>query len=455
MPTYRTEKAKEKTVILLFVLSVLFKLACDIGYWELLAWDTTTYRADFSLVKYCLGCLWCVVLFFGIEHTDRKASSFLLLLFYLLQIIPLTTIYSLGNDSSIYYHSICLCVLFCELLVRLVAPKAEMTRNRILSAVMVAFLGLIAAYTIYRMVLFYGRPEMTALNIYKVYDMRRDAPNLGKLVNYLLAWTMPVILPFALAKALTIRKWLAAAAICAVIFLVYLYTGQKTFLFSVPMVVACTLWAKRENCYLELFSCLCIGFAVLVVLSCMESNRDQGIFNRIYSLIGRRCMILTANNKFKYYDYFTKHPKMGIYGIFPRWLIEVKSYYENIPYSYEISKVYFGKPEMNSNTGFLAEGYMRFGHLGTLAALTLFAVILKLVDRFAERTSYQLAVGLFAFRVFGLADAHLIDSLFFGEWMLLILLLLFYGENGLKHTERKLSPLVWSMDHNGKIQRTD
>ena len=291
---------------------------------------------------------------------------------------------------------------------------------------MVAMFASMLVYTVYRMVKVYGSPQTTAFNIYSVYEIRKSAPNLGHALNYLLNWTTAVFLPFALAKALSDRKVLLSIAVSAACILLYLYTAQKTILFMVPMVIACTVWASREQSYRELFVCLCFGFAVLVILACLESDRDNGLFNRIYSLFGRRSMIVSANNKFKYFDYFSARPKMGIYGIFPRWLIPVKSYYEDIPYSYEISRIYYGKPEMNSNTGFLAEGYMRFGYPGTFIILILFTVFLKSIDSFQDRTCYPFTIGAFAYPVFSLNDAHLIDSLFFGPWMIIVLLLVFY-----------------------------
>ena len=414
---------------------LIFKIACDVGYWFLISWDTSTYRAQFNPIKYVLGVLCCLILYFGIEHEKRKASSFLLYLFFLLQIIPITTIYSLENDSSVYYFTVCLAVLLCELLVRYVDSGVFMKRDKNTSILLVTLFALLLVYTVYRMIKVFGPPQTTALNIYSVYDIRKNAPDLGKLLNYLLNWSTAVFLPFALAKALSDRKILLAFAFSAVCILLYLYTAQKTILFMVPMVIACTAWAKRESCYRELFFCFCIGFALLTVLALLEPDHDAGFFNSIFSLFGRRSMIVSANNKFKYFDYFSERPKMGIYGIFPRWLIPVKSYYEDIPYSYEISRIYYGKPEMNSNTGFLAEGYMRFGLPGLIVFLVLFAVILKSIDRFQNRTEYSFAIGAFVYPVFSLNDAHLLDSLFFGPWMILLLILMFY--NG--HTEQDLA----------------
>lgn len=436
MPFESAKRIKQiDSAVLLFVPMLLFKLACDLGYWYLLTWNTKVFRADFNPVKYAVGLLWCIVLFFAIDHNRKKASSFLLLLFFLLQIVPITTIYALGNDNSVYYNTVCLATLLCELFVRYVDTDRQIIRAETLSTLMIVGFFALSVFTVVQMIRIYGKPSSTAMDIYKVYEMRANAKELGKLLNYLLEWTMAVFLPLWIAKSITDKKYLFTALLCGIMLLIYLYTGHKTYLFAVPMVVACSLWAGREDCHRELFFCFCFGFAILVVLCLIESDKDHGLFNQVFSLLGRRCMLDTANNKFKYFDYFSQRPRMGIYGIFPRWLVRINSYYADIPYTYEISRIYYQAPNMNSNTGFLAEGYMRFGHIGTFAALFLFGLILKLIDSFAQRTSYQLAVGFFSFAVFSLADAYLFSSLFFGPWMLMILILLFYSEKKEKTRE--------------------
>ena len=428
------------TDLLLFGPMLIYKLACDVGYWVLISWNTEVYSADFNSVKFCIGLLWCIVLYFAIDLNGKKASAFLLYFFFLLQIIPITTLYSLGNDNSVYYNTVCLAVLLCELFVRFLNSKAGVIRKESLSVLMIFGIVGLTLLLLVQMIRIYGKPNSTALNFYNVYDLRASSKSLGKLMNYLLSWTMAVFLPLFMARSVVGRKYLFTALCCAVFLLIYLYTGHKTYLFAAPLVLVVSVWSGRPDSFREFFLCFCAGVALLVILALIEIDKTHGLLNRIFSYFVRRSMFVPANNKFKYYDYFSTHPKLGIYGIFPRKLVPVNSVYENIPYTYEISRIYYGKPEMNSNTGFLAEGYMRFGHFGTFFVLFLFSVILKLIDRFAERTSYQLAVGFFSYAVFSLADAHLIDSLFFGPWMFLVLILLFYKGDQDREEHTVLSP---------------
>ncbi len=420
----------------MFFAMLLFKLACDTGYWYLISWDTQIYRAEINWVKYAIGLFFCICLFWGIDHKSRKPSAFFLNLIFLLQIIPITTIYALGDDNTVYYLSLCAGMAVCELVV-ISRNIFEVRRENSISILFIFFCGCITIGTVLILVYKYRMPSTTAMNIYRVYELRGSGSfSPGKIFSsYFLPWITVVFIPFGIAKSIERKKYFVTILCGLILALLYLYSGNKTYLFAVPLVTICTLWARRGNYYNEVYISTCFGFAMVVVLALLEAN-GQGLFSRIYSLFGRRCMIVSANNKFKYYDYFSNHPLMGIYGMFPRFLMPIRSYYENIPYTFVISDNYYGMPEMNSNTGFMAEGYMRFGYIGIIGVFVLLAFILKGIDRFEIRTSAQLAIGLFVYPIFGLADAHLIDSMVLGPWMILVIILLVYKEKPAKNDER-------------------
>lgn len=414
--------------IILFLGMLLFKFACDFGYVKLLAWDVSTYILEFSELKYINGFFWCTILFLGIRHDKYKVSTFMLYLIYLMQIIPITTIYSLGGGSVIYYNILCFGFLTCEVLTQWVKLNDVLSylKNPLLSFILTIVLFTVLIFLIVYIVKKNGRFTLTALNIYKVYELRRSGSfALNKYANYLFNWMVSVLVPFFIVKKINNKNYFSAIMLCSLIFVIYLYSGHKSYLFCLPTVVICALWARRKNFYNEIFICGCIGFFALVMLACYAPILKK-FFVEVHSLFGRRLLIVSANNKFSYYDFFSRHPKMGLGGIFPRWLIPIRNYYENINYTYLISAIYYGKPEMNSNTGFMAEGYMRFGHIGTIFIMIILALILRLMDQMQKRAGYVVTVGAFVYPVLGLSDAHLIDSLFLGSWMIILLVLIFY-----------------------------
>lgn len=420
-------RERQRTVLLLFLGMLAFKLACDAGFLWLTTQDSVSYPLRFSLGKYLFGSLCCFALFFLMPHDGKRASSFFLYFVFLFQIVPITASYAFADRATEYYFVLIVAYAFCILLTGYVGNKKQLQRSRIFTKTIAFGYAGIMLLIMLLIVRRYGMPSLAALNLSNVYVLRGSgAFSLGKYENYLFTWTTAVILPAGIAFALTKKRYIIACGLCGIMLLLYLYSAHKTFLFSIPLVFACTLWSKRKNFYKELFTILCFGYLLLVFLIWF-SPMLQDLIQRVFSLLARRVMYVPANNKFHYFDYFTNNPKMGIGGIIPRWLFYVPNYYENIPYSYEISAIYYNLPEMNSNTGFLAEGYMRFGHLGTVGILVFFGCILKLIDRFQERAGYSLAVGVFIYQIYSLADAHLLDSLVLGPWMLLMFILLFCG----------------------------
>lgn len=439
-----TEKIQIGFLVLLFSSMILFKFASDLGYYKILSLDKTTYKLDFNLLKYINGILWCVVLFCAIRHKRRKVSTFMLYLVFLLQIIPITTIYSLGNDNPVYYNTLCFAFFLCELIVGWWPSNCKSVKRYSVSAkiILIGIVSLLLFLLVY-IIIKNGLPTLMALNIYDVYELRRsDRFHIDKYMGYLMEWLVIPMLPFLLALSLSKKKYLVAAIICIVTSLIYLYTGYKSVLFGMPMVIFCTIWAKRKNSYAELFCCASIGFVLLVLLACFAPIFRR-VFYEIYSLFGRRIMMVSANNKFKYFDFFSQNPKMGLGGIFPRGLINIPNPYEHIRYTFLISDIYYGKPNMDSNTGFFAEGYMRFGHLGTFGILCLFAAMLRLMDRLQKHVGYAFTVGFFAYPVMLLCDTHLFDTLLLGQWSILLVVMLFFTEYNIKE-DRRRNNYVWN-----------
>lgn len=422
----------------LFGCMIIFKIACEIGYKNLVVWDISTYSYDFNIYKYLNSFFWCSVLFFGIRHEKRKVSVFFLYLTFLMQIIPISTIYAYGNKNAVCYNTLCLGFLGCEIITGMkIKEKWKLKRNPGVSFIiicgLISLLVLLVLYIIEKN----GKFSLTALNIYNVYELRASGSFvMGKYMKYVLTTMMASIIPLLLAKSLHDRRYLNSLVLIIIVFCVYMYTGFKSYIFALPVIIICSLWAKREDFYKKIFVTASLCFFILVILACF-SPIYKGFFEKIYSLLGRRQMMVSANNKFTYYDFFSNNPKVGISGIFPRWLIRISSPYEDGRYTYLISEIYYGKPDANSNTGFFSEGYMRFGHIGTFLIMGLFAGILRMMDHMQERVGYAFTLGSFVYPILSLSDAHLIDSLFFGPWMFIAMILILYTKYNISWTRFK------------------
>jgi len=416
---------KTHTVVWLFLGMLIYKFSMDLGYLYLHGLNAKEHPLCFDPLKYALGIIWCVLLFTLIRHTEHRASSFFLYFVFLFQIVPISTIYALSDESSACYHVLCLGFLLCELAVGYTGERPLLRRtlpvSRAMTLCYAAAAGLLVVYVVVKN----GAPHLSLLNIYTVYEYRSSgAFQISKYMQYMLNWTTAVFLPFGIAKALADRRYGAAGAAMGALLLIYLYTGYKGLLFAIPFILVCALWSRRKHFYREVFLTGCGGFSVLTLLAYFTKPGSPWYY--IFSLIGNRLLLLSAQAKFFYYDYFSSHDKLGLYGVFPRWIIHIPSRYDTVSYPNEIGAIYHGAPDEWLNTGFFAEGHMRFGLFATIPILLLFALLLRQMDRFQDRAGYPLAVGLFVYPVMGLSDGHLLDSLVLGPWMFLAAILLFY-----------------------------
>ena len=431
----------------LFVGMLLFRMFMDLAYWKTLAGLDIYPEVEFRPIKYAISILWCVILFFGIRHTEKKASTFLLYVVYISQIIPISTIYGLCNENSLYYHLLCLAFLVCEVLVGWTRDSAVLKRNAYISKVMYFGFGIAIILVVFEVIQKNGMPSLTALNIFRVYELRGSGEfQISKYMNYLMRWSVSFLIPLFLAHTLQLRKYGWALCLCGMQGLLYLYSGHKTMLFAIPLVIICSLWSKREKFYQEIVTLCYVGFIVLCILSVIApllraySSGAYTIAVRSYSTLCRRVLIDPALAKFHYFEYFSTRPLMWLGGAIPRWLIDIPNPYETIDYQHEIGGLYWGSYETNAGTGFLAEGYFRFGFIGIFLILIIFAQILKWIDHLQDRIGYGLAVSIFVYLIYSLADGHLIDELFFGRWAIVLVFLIFcygtkkWGENSQSRT---------------------
>ena len=266
--------------IKLFFLMLLYKLSLDIGFWKILVLKSNYFSLDFSIYKYILGFVWCIILFFAIDHLSRSASAFLLYLILLLQIVPITTVFSLKNENSLYYHMLCTCFLITELAVRYIKMNCRLQANERIPRVMILLMGVL---TILLMISIYkanGFPTLIALNIFDVYKLRgsSEAIHIGKYSGYILTWITMFLIPFLLVKSIYEKKFIITIVTSIFQFIIYLYTGHKTYLFEIFVCIFFSFLTKKSDFYYFFYQLYSMGVVLLTFLAILCP-----VFNKIRS----------------------------------------------------------------------------------------------------------------------------------------------------------------------------
>ena len=415
----------------LFMYFVIVKISMEYYYYSYyVGLDYPIYVVDLNIWKYIYGSVWVTILFFGIRHSFRIPSTFLMQFFYMMQVIPMTVIFAFQNESWIFYTTVCVSVLAGEII--LARCKFKYVYSLELSHIWwtgIAVFGILILFLF--VVRLNGLPTTKALDFDAVYDLRSSGFfKSNQYTSYLLSVVSKCLLPLVLAYSLWKRKYLPALIAVILESVLYLYTGMKEFLFVGPMVVIVTLWGKRDWFYKGIWYLASVGLAFL--------SFGWRLGNLVYytgSLLVRRCMLLPAIISFKYYDYFRTNPRVGLSGIYPRWLVpSLHNEYLAKDYSYIISDLYFHEPQMQSNNGIFGEACARFGLWGILLEVILMILIFMMVDVLMSKTSYAFALGASVFFAYGMINAHLIDQLLCGYWAALIVFYLFYNHQHLETT---------------------
>lgn len=422
--TSTLKNSVESKIVLFFIITVGYKFILDIGFVTVLSKVDMSYPMDFNIFKYIIGIIFVMLIFVCIDHKEKLISNFAFELHLYIGIIPLSVIYAFCNESTVYFVSTCcafILVIICFNLKSYVAVDNLIRIKDIKYIVFICFTLVVSIVFIY-IIINNGLPTLTALNIYDVYELRRENSFIqNKYIGYLYQWIIYIIIPFIIAYCLVKKKVLISIILFICIFILFLYSGNKTSLFSIPLILVGYILSQRKSTNLKLFSLFSLGilFSTLIYLALGNYN--------FYTLFVRRVLLLPAQIKFYYYDFFSHNNYVGfentlwgsIFGFDPQYSYGVSN---------TIGSIYYNSIDCNANAGFMAEGYMRFGILGIFIAFIVFAFVLYLLNMLQKKTGYTFTMTAFIYAIYSLNDRGIIDPIIFGPFLILCLICIFYNE---------------------------
>lgn len=417
----------------LLIAMLLYFAAFCWGYCRLLISDPITYPLDVAPLKLTFGMVSCLILLLLIEQNRTATSTFFLNIVLLFEVAPIALLYGLQNRSTVFYFSVFIAMLLCILFVRAANHTSSILIGKRISKLIVVAFGAAAVLMVLSVVRANGMPSLQALDIYQVYEIRGSgAFRIGKLGGYYLTWCIYALFPFLISLVLEKRRYIWTLLLILATVALYLYTGNKAFLFMLPLVLGGYWIAKKAAFFRGFLPFVCAAILALVFL-CIQfppETGQRGIFQQIYSLFIRRVVVVPANIKFAYWDYFSSHTKLGFAGILPRWLIHVPNPYADVTIGKVIAGIYYAAPDMNASTGGISTGFMRFGYSGVFLDFIMLGGFLILMDRFQARTSLPLSVGSFIMLVFMWSNSVAIEL--FSPWLLALILLMTYRRKRVK-----------------------
>lgn len=344
-----------------------------------------------------------------------NAAGILLHVHFVLPILPMIVLYAVGGTNQYYFA--CSMAAFALLYAVSAIPISGSTHG-ILSARALMYLMLALALAYVALIIAFGGLRFFNLDLYQVYDFRRDAAdNLPGAFSYLSPNISRIAIPVLVALGLYWRNLMLIFGGVALGLFIFATTAHKAPLFAPIAVIMIFLMTRRP----EKAPALIVGGAILAaVLTLAEPS--LGIVDRDFgSLIFRRTIFTPAQLNYAYFDFFVDHTKLfwtttslNIAGL-PAPIDE--------PAPSVVGYEFFGT-DVFANTGWLGAGYAHAGVAGMLLYATVIGLLMSMSNLLAKKTTVAVAVSILLVPYMTMFTAADLPTMFLTHGLLGILLII-------------------------------
>jgi len=370
------------------------------------------YVCNYNILRYLLAFLMFVICALIMPKKENKISNIFNLIIFMLSIVPMLILFAFGN----YYYWIILscvaCFILQSIIIRLNISFTKIkginyTNDLLRKGVFLFTILLIGVFFVQ-----YGLPNFKNMGFYNISETRATFSYKSVGFNLLIGLFCRILNPIMIAISFKEHKKFNVAILILIQVYIYSITGFKTYLF-IPAVVLVIQYIKSERFFSNIALGLtsCVGLAYLAFLFLKD--------NMIIGLIHNRVIFFPALIKYAYFDFFSNNEYIffsqnslsKIFGI-------QSSYTESVPNI--IAKIYFDKPSMYANTGYIADGFANLGIFGMFIMTIILAIILNYVDSISSKEKMPYLIALFIPYAISLNDGALIMTLFSGGMLLVI-----------------------------------
>jgi len=407
-----------------FLLLITFKVLLEVSYVHFVSplYEYTGFSLDLNMVKLFESYISLTVLFFCLPQGEKKISTVGFQLLFLLMIVPSLSLYALINGPRIYLYffiaSFCLTMSTVKIF-----PIVKMKKIKNANFILFFLLGIISIFVYIVLLKLNGVPNLRAIALSTVYEIRSEVNYGSEIMGYLLKWQANVINCFLIGLAWYKRKYFVMLLVLGLQVVLFLICAHKSFLFS-PFLVLFLLYAIERK-QLMLFS---LASLVIVILFCFALY-ELKVTNFPASMFIRRVLFVPARISFSYYDFFSKneylylsHSKMG-FGL-------MEDPYEDYDMSvaHMMGMIYSDNPEKSMNTGYLGEAYMNFGFGGMLIFSLMLGLVFVVADSISKKTSITIAIAAIAMPIVSLVNGAFLSRMLTGGFLLSLFVLWLYQE---------------------------
>lgn len=405
-------KIRKKT-IWDFLSILIYKLVLDVSYYLVISpvFSYAKLELDFNNIKFIESYLLLFIIFFLMPKSEKKVSNIMIWSLILISYIPMLTIFAFKDESRIFMYAV---TAFWMMVFWLSYMPTISLQSLKQAQIIRSFLFIFLTTTAFLMIYKYLGISFN-LDLTKVYDIRANYVEIGiPLSGYIFNWVGAIINPVFFAIYITRKKWIYAALIFALQFLLFSSTGHKTYLFALIFVTVLMWIVTRKNPLIYMAN----GLTGIILLGMLSFWLIKDVW--ISALFTYRTLLVPGQLYFIYYDFFSQHEYVYLsYSIFQSFL----DYPYHLGPTNLIGEVYFNNAKMSANTGIVGDAYMNFGFVGLILFAVLLVIILKLIDACAAKKDIKIAVAAIAMPIITLTNGGLLTNLLTNGLLLSLLLL--------------------------------
>jgi len=261
--------------------------------------------------------------------------------------------------------------------------------------------------------------HMRFVSFADVYDLRFDSSGVPQsaVSGYLISWVSYCFVFYFYARGLVHRKWVFILVGLAASILLYMSTGTKLGILSLPIALGLSwLWGTGRNFLARLLLSMIMIIALLVL-----ALPDDGVGMWIKSIFLVRIIGTAGWAASKYLEYFSAEgltyyshvgPINALTGIYP---------FGNLSLGQLIGLQYSGSVEANFNASFWAsDGFAALGPVGVIVVTPVVAGVLIAVNRSMSSVGAGFVIPWMAGFIMALLNMPISTALLSGGGLIII-----------------------------------
>lgn len=383
---FHTRTAKtllQNNFFLLVFLFVLYRILLDVSYIKFLfpvyGNSFLSFDLKVSIDHYIVSWLFFTVSLFLIKNKLSSLSDFFFLLFVIMQITPITSIYGLDYNHNILpvittVGSIFLIFLILKLPIKKISIPRFTNSNIFLVSFSCVLIGYLVIWSI-----FSGAVQNINFDFRKVYQFRSINSQLLDIgfMSYLNIWTYKIFTLFVMCYFLEKKKFLLVILLVLIQTYFYAVTAHKAVFFYpfLCIVIYYAFHKRSKSIYFLLFMFFIVMTSLLIYI----------VFSWHWpaTMMIRRIFFVQPRLTFEWFDFFANNPHVF-------WSNKFLSHFLSYPYTHGVEIPYIvGEhlltPELCANNGFVSSGYAHAGVWGIIFYAIILGFIFRVFDSITLR----------------------------------------------------------------------